>query len=62
MAWQRCQRDHEYYTAEVKRKMNLSEETQFKNKCPMLAGRQIMYQIFSFFQHHQNTGAYYELG
>ena len=35
--------------AEFNRRINFLEETQYKNKIPMLTGRQIMYQIFSYF-------------
>ena len=35
--------------AEFKRMINYLEETQYKNKRPMLKTRQIMFQTFSFF-------------
>ena len=34
--------------ADFKRKINFSEETHNKNKCPILTGRQITCQMFSF--------------
>ena len=33
--------------AVFKRKIKFLRETEYKNKCPMLTGRQIMHQIFS---------------
>ena len=42
--------------ADVKSKINVLEETQYKNKCPMLTGRQILYQIFSFFNIDETQG------
>ena len=43
--------------AEFKRKINVLEETQHKNKCPMVTGRQIMFQIFFFFNLNKSQGA-----
>ena len=37
------------FPADVKRMINFLEETHYKNKCSILSGRQIMHQIFSFF-------------
>ena len=42
--------------ADFKRKTNFLDETQYKNKCPMLTGRQIMYHIFSFFNIKKTQG------
>ena len=42
--------------ADLKRKVNFLKETQYKNRCPMLAGRQIMFQIFSFFNINKTQG------
>ena len=38
--------------ADFKRKINFLEEAQYKNTCPMLTGRLMMYQMFSFFEGH----------
>ena len=42
--------------AEFKRKIHVLEETQSKNKFPMLTVRQIMFQIFSFFNTNKTQG------
>ena len=42
--------------ADFKRKINFLEDTQYKNKRPMLAGRQIMFQIFSFVNINKTQG------
>ena len=46
---------------DFKRKINLSEDTQYKNTCPMLTGRQSIFQLFFVLEHHENSGAYKEL-
>ena len=42
--------------ADLKRKINFLEETQYKSKCPMLTGRQILFQIFSFSNINKTQG------
>ena len=39
--------------ADFKRMIDFFEESQYKNNCPLLTGRQIMFQIFSFFDIHK---------
>ena len=42
--------------ADFKRRITFSEETQYKNRCPMLTGRQIMFQLFLFFNVNKTRG------
>ena len=42
--------------AEVKKTVNLWEETQYENKRPMLTSRQIMFHIFSSFNINKTQG------
>ena len=42
----------------IQDKDQFTEATQYKNKCPMPTGRQIMFQIFSFFNINKSSRAH----
>ena len=45
----------------LKRKITFLEETQYTNKRPMLAGRQILFQVYMLFNINKTHGANDEL-
>ena len=42
--------------AEFNRNVNSFQETKYKNRCPMLTSKQIMFRIFSFFNINKTQG------